>query len=435
MQPRALFHIGDIPVQVTPMFFLVSLLLSGGRSVLEVVSWTVIVFISVLVHELGHALAMRGFGGEPVIELHGMGGTTYWQSRASLTPGRSVLVSLAGPFAGFALGAVVLLVRKLVPETNDATARIYFLLLFVNFGWGAFNLLPIVPLDGGHVLRSLVALRWPRQAELVADVVALLVGVPVIVLALLVEWPWPAIIVALVAWPSAVRMRGHVARMRDAITYAGVETLFTRAVAENAQADVAAAEALVDAARTDAGRRAAAEALVWACIDAGDRARVDEVLRTHLDGAALGAAVASRVDTLRGHERTAIARLEREGGLSGPLERLAYVEACVEAGEIERCAAQLGRARARGLDAELLGLVERFARMGMLERALGVCEVGHLATETARFSFEAARLLVRLDREDEARAALELARARPDAHTLALDVPELVALRDQSSGR
>src|SRR5260370_39962134 len=95
------FRIGKIPVRVLPSFFLVTLLfnLSANPSVLAV--WMAVVFVSVLLHELGHASAGLAFGLEPRIDLHGMGGTTSWATARTLPTWQRVAISLAGPVAGF----------------------------------------------------------------------------------------------------------------------------------------------------------------------------------------------------------------------------------------------------------------------------------------------------------------------------------------------
>src|SRR5690606_34069820 len=68
-----------------------------------------VAFLSVLVHELGHAFAGRAFGLKASITLHMMGGATLFMPGTQLSRGRDILVSAAGPFAGLALGVGSLL--------------------------------------------------------------------------------------------------------------------------------------------------------------------------------------------------------------------------------------------------------------------------------------------------------------------------------------
>jgi Zn-dependent protease len=172
------FRIGKIPVRVQPAFFLVALLLgASGGDVRTVVAWVLIVFGSVLLHELGHAAAGLAFGLEPSIELHTMGGTTSWTSTRPLRTAARVVISLAGPFAGFVVAAVVL---ALGPEAFARFAGgplVYESLLFVNLTWGVLNLVPMLPLDGGNVMRHLLNALTGGRGEVPARIVSMAVAV------------------------------------------------------------------------------------------------------------------------------------------------------------------------------------------------------------------------------------------------------------------
>ena len=102
------FSLLNIPVRVHPMFWLMGLILGSGgsRGLQPVVLWVVAVFVSVLVHEMGHALVIRALGVQPWITLYGMGGLTSHQG-GRFRPQTQILVSLAGPAAGFLLAAIV----------------------------------------------------------------------------------------------------------------------------------------------------------------------------------------------------------------------------------------------------------------------------------------------------------------------------------------
>ena len=107
------FSLFGIPVRVHPLFWLVALLLgarSGGAA--EIVTWIVALFVSILFHELGHAMAARAYGFQPSITLYGMGGlASYNQPGGYRSRGHGplgqVLISAAGPGAGFLLAAVI----------------------------------------------------------------------------------------------------------------------------------------------------------------------------------------------------------------------------------------------------------------------------------------------------------------------------------------
>jgi Zn-dependent protease len=115
------------------------------------VSWVAVVFVSVLVHELGHAVAGLAFGRKVDIELHGMGGTTRLAGEPTGPVGQFV-VALAGPAAGFLLGGMALLAQPFAGAGMPGT--VVADLVWANLGWGVLNLLPIRPLDGSHALEA-----------------------------------------------------------------------------------------------------------------------------------------------------------------------------------------------------------------------------------------------------------------------------------------
>jgi Zn-dependent protease len=127
--------------------------LQAGASPAEALVWPMVVFGSILVHELGHAFVAQGFGlGVGDIHLHGMGGHV---THTRTVPSRQLVISLAGPLAGILFGCLVLaLAWFALPEhgTPGWLDRTVDALLYVNIGWSLFNLLPVLPLDGGHAL-------------------------------------------------------------------------------------------------------------------------------------------------------------------------------------------------------------------------------------------------------------------------------------------
>jgi Zn-dependent protease len=175
------FRLFGVPIRVEPFFFVVLVLLGfTAFSGWLLVSWVAIAAASVLLHEGGHAVAFRAFGHRPSITLQGFGGVT--SAEADLTPGRGIVVSLAGPLSAlvlFGLPAWVLYASGSV--TSYDAEVILGQVLFVNVGWSLLNLLPILPLDGGHVTRSVLDLvtdgRGDRPARIVSILVAGALGV------------------------------------------------------------------------------------------------------------------------------------------------------------------------------------------------------------------------------------------------------------------
>ena len=176
------FELFGIPVRVSPWFWLLAILLgmsnSGAR---ELMIWVAAVFVSILIHELGHAWVIRYYGWTPRIVLCSFGGLAVydpsfapWQSgrRVRQSGAKQILISLAGPGAGFVFASLIVamlfLTNRFVPFPIVRTlgtplgtflegplGLMAFDLLQVNIFWGILNLMPIYPLDGGQVAREL----------------------------------------------------------------------------------------------------------------------------------------------------------------------------------------------------------------------------------------------------------------------------------------
>jgi Zn-dependent protease len=177
------FSIAGIPVSIHPAFWLIALLFGSSGDPLLIPIWIFVVFVSILVHELGHALAFRRYGQGSRIVLHFAGGLTipepvYWGSgyaNVAVSPNQQIFISLAGPLAGFTLAALVIFivtvmggsvittrlfgfiplpVNALMPFGGRVLSVLISMLLWVNVFWGLFNLAPVYPLDGGSVTRN-----------------------------------------------------------------------------------------------------------------------------------------------------------------------------------------------------------------------------------------------------------------------------------------
>lgn len=176
------FSVAGIPVRVHPLFWVIALLFgSSSGGIIQWLIWVVAVFVSILVHELGHALAMRQYGLSSSVILYWGGGLTvpesvrwgFGSASVSLRPNQEIFISLAGPFAGFLLAGLIMagvaaaggevIVRMLFGMIPVPTAilpvggmipnLLVATLLWVNIFWGLINLMPVYPLDGGNVTR------------------------------------------------------------------------------------------------------------------------------------------------------------------------------------------------------------------------------------------------------------------------------------------
>ena len=273
-----------IPVKVEGSFFFLAFILAAGRASEPVllVEWLLVVFISILLHEFGHAFAGRAFGLQPKITLYSMGGLTSWRVPSPLAPLKNFVISLAGPATGFVIGALVYLGSPLALKQGSTLASvIYADLLWVNVGWGVFNLLPVLPLDGGQALRSLEALIFKRREQLLTPAVSLLVSAAIMVWAFSARLPWIAFLGGWFAYSNGSflfkAMQTHRERtLRPRLEEAG-EALNAH---DYERACAVAAEVLKDA-KTDALKRHASALLVFSLAQKGEAEAAERELRRH----------------------------------------------------------------------------------------------------------------------------------------------------------
>lgn len=208
------FRLFGIPVRVHPWFWIISLMmgLGGGDAAdpINTLVWVVVVFVSILVHELGHAFLQRFFGGRPRITLYGLGGLAICDD-CDRSPRSQILISLAGPVAGFLFAALIVTILAatghfrgfelgLMPvnwlpydldywRTNGKPSfrdTAIFDLLWVNIFWGLVNLLPIYPLDGGRVAREILTLKQSRRGIVMSLWLSIFAAVAVAVLGVII---------------------------------------------------------------------------------------------------------------------------------------------------------------------------------------------------------------------------------------------------------
>jgi stage IV sporulation protein FB len=193
------FRLFGIPVAVRPSFLLIAALLGlSSRRLDLVVAWVGVVFVSILVHELGHALTARAFGAKVEIELNGIGGLTSWSAaEEEFGPGRRATVAAAGSAVGVVFGGLIWLIASFTGPFSGVSGFVVSNMIWVNVFWGLLNWLPIRPLDGGHLLVSLLQKVTPARAERIANVVFFVTAVAALAIAL---WLERIFIVVLAGW-------------------------------------------------------------------------------------------------------------------------------------------------------------------------------------------------------------------------------------------
>ena len=205
------FEIAGVRVRVSVFFWVAAVLLGWGgcqwwagndqRSLLQYLAlWSAAVFVSILVHDLGHALAYRAFGQGAHVVLYHFGGLAIpeaWGRRAHLRPFQRLLVAAAGPAAQLALATVIVLGLKaagrVVPFpfaglgerlglfageqfVSPFAAATFEFLLSINLLWPLVNLVPVPPLDGGQIVREGLLTLGVGDAHRIAGMIGVAAG-------------------------------------------------------------------------------------------------------------------------------------------------------------------------------------------------------------------------------------------------------------------
>jgi stage IV sporulation protein FB len=174
------FSLFKIPVRVEPWFWIVLALFGGAaggdskEALYQILLFVCAGFISILVHELGHALTARHFGNRVWIVLHAFGGLAYREGGIN-TRKREFLIIAAGPLIQILLGLVALLLFQQADELPQHVRVFLWMLYWISVFWALLNLLPILPLDGGRLLESILGPGRIRTTLIVSVVTAGLV--------------------------------------------------------------------------------------------------------------------------------------------------------------------------------------------------------------------------------------------------------------------
>jgi Zn-dependent protease len=268
------FRIFGIPVRVDPTFLVIAALLGFGiGNIALLLTWVVVVFVSVLLHELGHAVAFRAYGQQPRVLLAGMGGLT--SGSGPLSSGREIVVSLAGPLTGLVvLGLPALWLDRAVLDLTPTWHTVVREVLFVNVVWSGVNLLPVLPLDGGQVSASLLTGVFGPSGWRAARIVSIVVAGGAALFAYSVGYPFGALFAAFFVGTNWSELRREQASGRQAPLVKGYQAL----MAGDLDGARATADRVLAASPHPETVASAVELRAWALLGASDAATATAAL-------------------------------------------------------------------------------------------------------------------------------------------------------------
>jgi Zn-dependent protease len=177
----------------------------------------VLLFVSVLIHELAHSLVARARGMDVgFIVLYLFGGVSNLEEEPP-SPGTEFLVTIVGPLSSIVLGGVFLALYEVMSGTSDVVTVMLDYLAVINILLALFNLIPGYPLDGGRLLHAAIWKMSDNRARAtqIASGVGVLVSITFIAGGLVIAFTTPRLLnglwLAFIGWfllqASGVRFR------------------------------------------------------------------------------------------------------------------------------------------------------------------------------------------------------------------------------------
>jgi len=189
-----LFEVAGTAVRVHPTFFLLLAwfaafywIKDGPAAAISGVVFIALLFVCVVLHEFGHILMARRFGiRTPDVTLLPIGGVANLE-RMPEKPSEEIAVALAGPAVNLVIAAVLLLFlgiplgKDALMQAAEGNASLPLRIAVANVALLVFNLIPAFPMDGGRVLRAVLAIpmgfaRATRVAATIGQGLAILLG-------------------------------------------------------------------------------------------------------------------------------------------------------------------------------------------------------------------------------------------------------------------
>lgn len=385
------FAIFGIPVRVELTFFVVALFALQTRDLQGALVWLLAVFIGVIAHEFGHAVAMRVVGESPFVTLHGLGGVTQGTGAVRTSPRQDFFIALAGPATGLVLGGVIALAAMVLKQPDPLVEMFVADALWINVGWSLVNALPLVPWDGGLALdaglRWATGSAWPR----VVGGVAVAGGVAILVAAFALK----QLLLGYFGFMSVLNGARRFSAAREA---SQGDAMWARVQAgEDVEKELGV---LISNAAEPQRKAQWAEMLAWVLLMRRDFAGARRALASMAPFVA-GVSLRARLAADDGDAAQVIALLLPSASLSDvPLLASAQLS-------LERFDDALATARRYPDCASLIA--ERLFHAGAYPQCLALCTELLATTRDGRHAYNQACCFVKLQREPEAISALKAA--------------------------
>jgi Zn-dependent protease len=176
------FSILGIPIRIEPWFWITMAFIGGGLGASSSIDIMLVLvfmfagFLSILIHELGHAVMIRKYGLPTSITLQAFGGYAAYPA-GRLSRKQSFLVTAAGPGVQLVFGILLIVLARYL-SIPDGSLFYPFLrdLIWVSIAWSILNCLPVYPMDGGQMLAAVLGPKKQRYVHLISSIVALVIG-------------------------------------------------------------------------------------------------------------------------------------------------------------------------------------------------------------------------------------------------------------------
>jgi stage IV sporulation protein FB len=180
------FSLFNIPVRILPWFWLTLAFIGGvlradtKSAIFELLLFMLAGFISILVHELGHAMTAKHFGKRVEIVLQAFGGYAAYSGGGRLSRFQSFLIIAAGPAIQILLGVAALILVIQVEGMSPPGKYFFVKLCEISLFWAVLNLIPVLPMDGGRIMETLLG---PQRLRLTLQI-SIFVAVTIVILSL-----------------------------------------------------------------------------------------------------------------------------------------------------------------------------------------------------------------------------------------------------------